>query len=323
MSDRELNRRGFMKSAIGAAAVGAAVGNALAAPQDRKTGGTVGKPIRLGGPIEMKKEDPEELALAHRKLNYRGAYCPGFAPGNKEVVKDIEKAFAKHDVVIAEVGRWCNLMDHRNDERKKNTNYVIEGLALAEEVGAKCCVNIAGSYCKDPWYGLHEDNLSDKFFDQAVETARKIIDAVKPKRTAFCYEMMGWALPDSPDAYLKMLKAIDRPAFAVHLDPCNLINSPRRFFYQDKLIRECYEKLGKWIVSCHIKDLTWQNEMSVHFMEVTPGTGRFDHLTYLKQAALHKPEAPIMLEHCANQEEYEKARKHLLALGDKNGIKFA
>ena len=50
------------------------------------------------------------------------------------------------------------------------------------------------------WYGPHPDNLSPKFFDMAVENARKIIDAVKPKRAKFCYEMMGWTLPDSADA---------------------------------------------------------------------------------------------------------------------------
>ena len=37
--------------------------------------------------------------------------------------------------------------------------------------------------------------LSQKFFDAAVENARKIIDAVKPKRTRFTYEAMGWAWP--------------------------------------------------------------------------------------------------------------------------------
>ena len=44
----------------------------------------------------------------------------------------------------------------------------------------------------------------------AVENARRIIDAVKPKRAKLAYEMMGWALPDSADSYLRMIKAVDR-----------------------------------------------------------------------------------------------------------------
>ena len=82
------------------------------------------------------------------------------------------------------------------------------------------------------------------FFDAVVENARKIIDAVKPKRARFCYEMMGWALPDSPDSYLKLIKAVDRPAFGVHLDPCNLVNSPEKFYHNTALLNECFDKLG-------------------------------------------------------------------------------
>ena len=46
---------------------------------------------------------------------------------------------------------------------------------------------------------------SAEFFEAAVENARKIIDAVKPKRK-FSYEMMGWALPDSPESYLQFIR---------------------------------------------------------------------------------------------------------------------
>ena len=131
-------------------------------------------------------QDPEGLALAHRKLGYRAAYCPGVGLNDKDRIRDIEQAFAKHDVVIAEVGRWCNLLDADPAKRAANLKTVTEGLALAEAIGARCCVDIAGSYNAEVWYGPHPDNLSPKFFDAAVENARKIIDAVKPKRAKFC-----------------------------------------------------------------------------------------------------------------------------------------
>mgnify|MGYP000123366519 CR=1 FL=1 len=57
------------------------------------------------------------------------------------------------------------------------------------------------------------------FTREMISPTRAIIDAVKPARAKFCYEMMGWAIPDSADRYLKLIKAVDRPAFGVHLDP--------------------------------------------------------------------------------------------------------
>ena len=106
---------------------------------------------------------------------------------------------------------------------------------------------------RDSWYGPDPRNLSQEFFEQTVQNCRHILDHVKPKRTRFTIEMMGWNLPDGPDAYLELIKAVDRKAFAVHLDICNGINSPRRFYENSAFIRECFKKLGPWIVSCHGK----------------------------------------------------------------------
>lgn len=279
--------------------------------------------IRLGGPIFEKTQDPEALALAHRKLGYSAAYCPNLSLKDPAQIKAVSTAFAKHNVVISEVGRWVNLLESDPVKRDANLETVTEGLALADEVGALCCVDIAGSFSTKEWYGPHPDNLSSKFLDAAVENARHIIDSVKPKRAKFSYEMMGWALPDSPDQYIKLIKAIDRKAFAVHLDPCNAVNSPTRFYRNSDLLNECFDKLGRWIVSCHAKDLVWDVEMNVHFREVRPGAGSIDYRTYLSRLAALPQRPPLMLEHLPNAGEYDKARTHLLELGQRLGLQFA
>ncbi len=279
-------------------------------------------PVRLGGPIHGRHEDPEDSALEHVKLGYRAAYCPTASLSDPDRIRAISAAFNKHGVVIAEVGRWVNLVDADQGKRLKNQKQVTDGLALAEAVGALCCVDIVGSYSPTSWMGPHPDNLSSKFFDEAVSIARSIIDAVKPSRAKFCYEMMGWSLPDSPDSALKLLKAVDRKAFAIHLDPCNLINSPLRFYRSSDLLRECFEKLGPWIVSCHAKDLTWDVEMNIHFREVVPGRGSLDYGTYLGLLASLPNRPPLMLEHLSTPQEYEEGRRYIKKVGAESGIQF-
>jgi sugar phosphate isomerase/epimerase len=278
--------------------------------------------IRLGGPVFGAPQDPEGLALAHRKLGYRAAYCPNVGLGEKERIRDLAAAFAKHDVVIAEVGRWCNLLDADPAQRAANLASVTEGLALAEAIGARCCVDIAGSFNTTSWFGPHPENLSPRFFDAAVENARKIIDAVKPQRAKFGYEVMGWSLPDNADNYLKMIRAVDRKAFGVHLDPCNAVNSPSKYYDNAALLNECFDKLGAWIVSCHAKDLTWDVEMNVHFREVCLGAGALDYATYLKRLASLPGDVPLMIEHMKDAEEYGKSRRHVFDLGAKLGVRF-
>ena len=278
--------------------------------------------VRLGGPLFAKAEDPDAWALAHRKLGYGAAYAPDVPLADTARIRAFEAAAARHNLVIAEVGRWVNLLDADAAKRAANLKTVTDGLALADALGARCCVDIAGSYSTSEWYGPNPENLSPRFFDAAVENARKIIDAVKPSRTRFCYEMMGWSIPDNPDRYRKLIKAVDRKAFAVHLDPCNCVNSPEKFYGNGALIEECFEKLGRWIVSCHAKDLAWEVEMNVHFREVRPGTGKLDYATYLRCLARMPEPPPLMLEHLSTAAEYDQARDYIRQVGAGTGVGF-
>ena len=282
-----------------------------------------GRPIRLGGPVFIKSIDPAELAQEHRRLGYSAAYCPDVKLSDTDRLRAIEKAFAEANVLIAEVGAWKNMLDPDADKRRDNLAYVVERCALAEAVGARCCVDIAGSYNPTVWYGPNPKNLSTEFFDATVENCRHIIDTVKPKRTKFTIEMMGWNLPDGPDSYVQLIKAVDRPAFGVHLDICNGINCPARFYQNSAYTRECFAKLGPQIVSCHAKDLQWIPEMNVHFVEVIPGRGEIDYRAYLTGLSQLSFDAPLMLEHLKTAEEYEEGKRYILRIGRQNGMTFA
>jgi sugar phosphate isomerase/epimerase len=312
---RPLDRRSFL-AAAGVTFAGAAAGRASQAPA------TAGARIRLGAPVSVPGDDSDALARGHRAKGYRAGYCPAIRLDDRERLRATVEAFARHDVAIAEVGRWVNLLDPDPEARKKNLATVTEGLALAEAVGARCCVDIAGSFSPTSWFGPHPENLSERFFEAAVDNARLVLDAVKPTRTTFCYEMMAWSLPDSPDACLQMMKAVDRKRFAVHLDPCNLVNSPGRYYRSSDLVRECYAKLGPHVASVHVKDLSWEVEMAVHFREVRVGLGSIDHGAWLAEHARVCPDVPLMLEHLPAEAEYDAARDHVRATGDRLGLRF-
>jgi sugar phosphate isomerase/epimerase len=282
-----------------------------------------GRAVRLGGPIFKPSDDPRELAREHRRLGYSAAYCPDSKVEDTARNGEIVKAFAAQNVVIAEVGAWKNMMDPDPDKRRENRQYVAQRMALAEAVGARCCVDIAGSYNPVSWYGPHPKNLSQEFFDATIENCRNVIDAVKPRRSKFTIEMMGWSVPDGPDSYWKLIKAVDRPAFGVHMDVCNGINSPTRFYRNAEFIGECFRTLGPWIASCHAKDLEWKVELNVHFVEVIPGRGSVDYAAYLREVSKLPVDAPLMLEHLKTAEEYDEGGKYIRKVAAENGVTFA
>ena len=275
--------------------------------------------LRLGGPIFLKSDDPVVLAREHRRLGYSAAYCPELSLKETEKIEAVRTAFAKQNVVIAEVGAGVNMMDANAAARKKNLMYVAERLQLADEVGARDCVNITGSMNPTQWDGPDPRNYSQEFFDASVENIRKILDDVKPVRAKFTIEMMGWAPPDGPDAYLRLIRAVDRRQFAVHVDVCNIINSVDKFYGNGTLIEECFRKLGPWVMSCHAKDL-WGYR--VHLAETVPGRGGIDYKAYLQAIAKYAPAAPLMLEHLTKPEEYEEGKQYILIVAAQSGISF-
>lgn len=294
---------------------------ALAGLSDAAPGS--GKPMRLGGPVFVKSNDPAVLAKAHQDLGYRAAYAPSdLSVNDSDRIAAMAKEFASRDVTIAEVGAWKNMLDPNPEMRRQNIGYVTDRLALAEALGARNCVDIAGSFNPTVWFGQDPKNLSQAFFDATVENCRKVIDAVNPKRAWFTIEMMPWSLPSTPDEYLTLIKAIDRKAFGVHLDVCNTMSSPARLYNNGAVIHECFAKLGPWIISCHAKDLQWGPGYQVNIQEVIPGTGLIDYKTYLRELSQLPVDAPLMLEHLHNEEEYTRGREYIQGVARTLGLSF-
>ena len=310
------NRRQFIKTSIGIA--GLTSMSFVATSRSDEAGKK--NPVRLGGPVLSANLDPAEWVRVHQNLKYSAAYCPVEPDASPEMIKAFEKAAEKADLVIAEAGAWSNPISPDDNQRKEAFDLCCAQLNLADEIGAKCCVNIAGSRDPERWDGPHPNNLSSDTFDMIVEVTRKIIDSVKPKRTFWALETMPWIFPDSVEAYLKLLKAIERKAFAVHIDPVNLVNSPRRYFKNGDMIREAFNKLGSYIKSCHAKDIRMEDGFPVNIQECKPGLGRLDYAVYFKEISKLPDPPPLMMEHLEDPEEYQAASNYLRSIARENDI---
>jgi sugar phosphate isomerase/epimerase len=275
--------------------------------------------MRLGGPVFEECPDPDAWVAALRRRGYSAAVCPVGDASDAVAVDAYRSAAAAADIVIAEVGAWSNPISPDEQERQKALGFCREQLALADQLGACCCVNIAGSH-GETWDGPHPDGLSREVFDLTVESVRGIIDAVRPTRTFYTLEMMPWIWPDSPDSYVELIEAIDRERFAVHLDPVNIICSPRRYFDTGAVIRECFEKLGPHIKSCHAKDVKLTGVLTLHLDEVRPGAGALDYGTYLRELGKLDADMPLILEHMATEEDYDAATAYVRRAAEEVGV---
>lgn len=269
--------------------------------------------MRLGGPIFEPYDDAKSWVQWVKKAGYTAALCPVDAKASSSVIASYKEEAEKNNIIIAEVGVWNNPICTDEQKRKEAIKFCKEQLALSEEIGALCCVNIAGSM-GERWDGPHPDNFTEDTFALIVDTVREIIDSVNPKHTFYTLEPMPWIFPDTPESYLKLIKAIDRKSFAVHLDPVNMIINPRLYLNNGAFLKECFRLLGPYIKSCHAKDVIMSDVFVTHISETAPGHGILDYKTYITEINKISPDIPLIIEHLTTPEEYEAAKDYILSV---------
>lgn len=275
--------------------------------------------MRLGAPLFARWESPTEWARQVLTSGYRAAYSPLDEKAAADTIARYRAAAEQHDIVIAEVGAWSNPVAVDDTTRAKAIAFCQARLALADALGARCCVNIAGSRGNE-WDGPDAANYADDTFALIVDTVREIIDAVKPTHTYYTLETMPWMYPDSPESYLRLINAIDRPQFAAHLDPINMINSVERFYQHRQFVAHCVDVLGPHIRACHIKDMLIERPFVVSLRETAPGLGSLDYGAILTSLNRLDADTPVLLEHLKESHEYDAAAAYVRQHAQRVGV---
>ncbi len=275
--------------------------------------------MRLGAPV-FNFQSAEEWAQRHIEKGFGAAYWPLSADADRALEQEYVAAAAQHNLVIAEVGIWNNLLDANAQKREDNIRYAIARLEQAERVGACCCVNISGSR-SEIWDGPHPLNMTAETFDMVVATTRRILDAVRPVRTHYTLEPMPWMYPSDLESTLRLVEAVNRPGFGVHVDMCNMMSGCDRVYRSGEITREYFAACGSMIHSVHLKDVAINADLPVHIREVIPGTGVFDHETLLKECA-KLTDVCVMSEHLSSPEQYDQAVGFIKATAQKLDLSF-
>ena len=258
--------------------------------------------MRLGTSSPLRHSNPSEWADNQVKLGCSTVVFPVQSNEPKERIDAYKDAAEKAGLTIAEVGIWRNPFI--------DTDYCVEQLKLADYLNARCAVNVAGSF-GPIWDGGYKENFTKEAWDKTVATIQTIIDRADVKNTYFTIEPMPWMIPTGPDEYLKLLEAVDRDHFAIHMDIINMINSAERYFHPEEFVDECFSKLGERIRSCHIKDVHLNGKYTLQLEECAPGQGEFPLRHYVTKINETDLEMPVILEHLSSDEDYIKYMGYL------------
>lgn len=276
--------------------------------------------MRLGVSTSFTHSSPEDWLEKNKNLKLKSVVFPVSFDADESLIQQYAKLAVENDITIAEVGIWRNTLSADSDERKKMTEYAINQLRLADKIGAKCCVNVAGTPHGLRWDGGYRKNFDAQTRKEIIRMVRTIIDEASPVNTTFSLESMPWMVPTGPDDYLQLIDEIERDAFSVHLDFINMINSAERYFFIDEFMDECLEKLGNRIVSCHLKDIKLLDDYTFQLRECAPGEGVLDTKKYIEKLNALNPEMPVIIEHLNSDEAYVESVKYVQNLCAGKGI---
>lgn len=277
--------------------------------------------MRLGAPV-FGFDTAGEWIAAHVKKGYRAAYWPLRDDAPESRINEFVRAAADNDIVIAEVGIWNNVIDPDDIKRGENFDRAVRRLETAEKVGARCCVNVSGSR-SGLWDGPDMRNLTEETYWMVVETTQRLIDAVDPVNTCFTLEPMPWMYPHDEQDVLRLIRDVNRKAFAAHADMVNLVNSYDKYISTGEMTDRFFGALKEHIRSVHLKDTRIIPEMlTLHISEALPGEGEFDYPALIRNCAQLDRDLPMMIEHLRSEEEYDRAAANIRRIAAEMGLSF-
>ena len=280
--------------------------------------------MRLGGTIVGSWRSAAEWEELLARSRFRAITAPFTCETDPKEISAYLEAVKRHDAVIAEVGVWKNVMDPNPETAKAAIAFAKGQLKLADRLGIPCCVNIVGTAGSAGWDAADRSNFTAETYERIIRIVREIIDEAEPERACYTLEPMPWMVPDGPDEYLQLIRDVDRPQFAAHMDFVNMINCPRRYLAAEKFVDECFEKLAPYIRSTHLKDSRMHpTNLTTLLQECNPGEGALDFVEILRIIDRRMPaDAPVLLEHMETEVEYRAAYDYTAEKAAEAGVQI-
>ena len=123
--------------------------------------------MRFGTSSPLSHESAIQWAEQQVNLGCKTVVFPVQSDEPQGKIDGYKNAAEEYGLQIAEVGIWRNALATDAAERKANMDYCVEQLRLADYLGARCAVNVAGAF-GPRWDGHYKENFSKEARKETV-----------------------------------------------------------------------------------------------------------------------------------------------------------
>lgn len=261
---------------------------------------------------DMEKLPFEELV---QKIHEKGFLCTQLAlkksirefnvspeamtPGMALYMKEI---FEKNHVDVAVLGCYLNLANPNADKLAEIKETYKAHIRFASLLG--CGVVGTETGAVNEAYCYEEANHSEKALEIFIKSCEEIVHYAEKMGVIFGIEPVYKHIVCDSKRARRVLDAIASPNLQIILDPVNLLSADN-CDYQDEIMEEAFDLLGKDIAVIHAKDFKREgNEL----VSIPAGTGNLHMPVLMKFIKERKPFIHVLLENTKpeNAEDVKK-----------------
>lgn len=212
-----------------------------------------------------------------------GSLSPGFA-------RYVGNVFSKHNIQIAVLGCYFNMIHPDLVERRKGMERFKEHIRFARDFGCSIVATETGNVNPEIFYT--EENFKEEPFLEVVESVSELVKEAEKFGVIVGIEAGVNHPIYSPKVMKRLLDSINSNNLQVILDPVNLLTIDT-YQNQEEIFQEAMDLFGDRVVILHAKDFTIENNQLV---PTAVGKGLLNYEYIIKEIKKKKPYINILLE---------------------------
>ena len=212
-----------------------------------------------------------------------GSLSPGMA-------YKIGTAFRNHNIQIAVLGCYINMIHPDQDERRKALERFKEHIRYARDFGCSIVGTETGNVNADIVYTV--ENFKEEPFQQVVSSVRELVQEAEKFGVIVGIEGGVNHPIYSPKVMKRLLDTIDSNNLQVIFDPVNFLTI-ENYLQQEEIFTEAIELFGDRIAILHAKDFIVEDNQ---LKPTAVGKGLLDYDVVIRLIKSKKPFVNILME---------------------------
>ncbi|MFJ7747110.1 sugar phosphate isomerase/epimerase family protein [Peribacillus sp. NPDC097295] len=206
------------------------------------------------------------------------------------LARSIRNSFQQHQVEIAVLGCYINMIHPNLNERNKGLDFFKEHIHFAKNFGCTIVGTETGNVYADIKYT--EENFREEPFQAVVNSVRDLVNEAEKFDVIVGIEPGVNHPIYSSKTMKRLLDTISSQNLQVILDPVNLL-TVETYINQEQIIQEAFDLLGDRIVIIHAKDFTIKDG---ELKTVPVGQGLLDYNKIFSLVKERKPDMKVLME---------------------------